>query len=113
MLAELAARGHSVSGIDIVDIRKTDIPDFRLWDGRELPFDDDAFDVVALTFVLHHMSNELKPLLLREAWRVARRRVFIFEDTPRTPLDRLAAWYHGHHYRKQIGSTAPFGFYTQ
>lgn len=113
VLAELAMQGFQVAGIDIVDLRTTDIPAFQLWSGRELPFGDDEFDVVALTFVLHHVPNELKPLLLREAWRVARKRVFIFEDTPRTPLDRLAAWLHGRQFRKQIGSTAAFGFYNQ
>lgn len=63
--------------------------------------------------MLHHVPNELKPALLREARRVARRRVFLLEDTPRTPIDRLAGWMHGRRHRRQIGSTADFGFYTQ
>jgi ubiquinone/menaquinone biosynthesis C-methylase UbiE len=113
VLAQLASEGFEVAGVDIVDLRKTNIPRFSLWTGRELPLGDDTFDVVALTFVLHHVPNSLKPLLLDEAWRVARKRVFILEDTPRTPLDWVAAWLHGRGFRNQIGSTADFGFYSQ
>jgi SAM-dependent methyltransferase len=111
--AELASEGREVTGVDIVDVRRTELRSFRLWDGRHLPFADGSFDVVALVFVLHHVPNELKPEILREVSRVARRRVFILEDTPRTPLDRLAGWIHGRRHRRQIRSTAGFGFYTQ
>jgi SAM-dependent methyltransferase len=111
--AELAHEGREVTGVDIVDVRKATLPSFQLWNGEKLPFPDESYDVVALVFVLHHVPNELKPALLREARRVARRRVFLLEDTPRTPLDRLAGWMHGRRHRRQIGSTADFGFYTQ
>jgi SAM-dependent methyltransferase len=111
--AELALEGREVVGVDIVDVRKTELAAFQLWNGVLLPFPDESFDVVALVFVLHHVPNQLKPGLLREARRVARQRVFILEDTPRTPLDWLAGWMHGHRHRRQIGSTADFGFYTQ
>jgi SAM-dependent methyltransferase len=111
--AELALEGREVAGVDIVDVRKAEVASFRLWNGECLPYPDESFDVVALVFVLHHVPNSLKPALLREARRVARQRVFILEDTPRTPLDWLAGWMHGHRHRRQIGSTADFGFYTQ
>ncbi len=113
MCAELAAAGHRVTGVDIVDVRRTELPSFQLWNGEVLPFADESYDVVALVFVLHHLPNRLKPTLLREARRVARRRLFVLEDTPRTPLDRLAGWLHGREHRRKIGSRADFGYYTQ
>jgi SAM-dependent methyltransferase len=112
LCAELALDGHEVTGVDIVDVRKAQVASFQLWDGERLPFPDESYDVVAFVFVLHHVPNALKPSLLREAHRVARRRVFILEDTPRTPIDWLAGWLHGHRHRRAIGSTADFGFYS-
>src|SRR4051812_11408903 len=90
--AELAARGvPEVHGVDICDIRRTDALPFSLYDGRRLPFPDGRFDLVMLNFVLHHVPDPLKIDLVREALRVARAKVFILEDTPTTPLDRLVS----------------------
>lgn len=114
VLAELAAE-HAVTGIDIVDSRPADLPpfDFARYDGVHLPFPDRSFDVVLLVFVLHHVPNALKPQLFDEVRRVARRHIVVIEDTPRTPIDWLAAWLHGRKHRREIGSDADFGFYTQ
>ncbi len=112
VLGELSA-DHPVMGVDIVDLRAVDLPRFALYDGLTVPCDDQSFDVVLLTFVLHHVPNERKRALLAEARRIARRCVVILEDTPRTLLDRLACWLHGHFHRRRIGSRAGFGFYSQ
>src|SRR5438034_791428 len=112
VLAELAGE-HEVMGVDIVDLRKVELPRFALYDGQHVPCADSSFDVVLLTFVLHHVPNELKPALVAEARRVSRRNVVVLEDTPRTALDRLACNMHGRAHRKRIGTTAGFGFYDQ
>jgi ubiquinone/menaquinone biosynthesis C-methylase UbiE len=112
VLEELAQRGMAISGVDIVDLRRNRSYPFRLYDGQTLPFPDRSFDLVMLSFVLHHVPNERKLSLLREVLRVARRSVFIVEDTPATALDWVASERHGHAYRKRIGSTASFGFLT-
>jgi ubiquinone/menaquinone biosynthesis C-methylase UbiE len=113
VLDELRGRGAGeIFGVDIVDLRQNrDIP-FRLYDGTAIPFADRSFDLVMLSFVLHHVPDDRKRALLREALRVSRGTVFVVEDTPATPLDRLFSHRHGEAYRKRIKSRAPFGFLT-
>lgn len=111
--AALASRGHETWGIDIVDCRRAALDHFALYDGVTIDFPDASFDVVLLAFVLHHVPDDDKPRLLAEARRVCRRALLIVEDTPRTAFDRLVSRRHGEKYRRSIGSTAPFGFYTQ
>lgn len=111
--AALAERGAHVTMTDVFDARRIhDLP-FRLYDGRSLPFDGGTFDVVMLNFVLHHVPNDLKTVLLREAARVSCGRVFVLEDTPENALDRVLSDRHGRAFRTKIGSTAPFGFLTR
>jgi ubiquinone/menaquinone biosynthesis C-methylase UbiE len=99
-----------VATVDIGDFRRVPTPGFTLFDGLALPFPDDHFDVVLFSFVLHHVADVYKPLLLAEARRVARQKVLVLEDTPRGPLDRLASWWHGRRFRARIGSREGFGF---
>jgi ubiquinone/menaquinone biosynthesis C-methylase UbiE len=113
VLAELRARGAGeVFGVDIVDLRRDRALPFGLYDGTTLPFVDGRFDLVMLNFVLHHVPDGRKRALLREALRVSRGTVFVVEDTPATPLDRLFSQRHGEAYRKRIKSHAPYGFLT-
>ena len=114
VLDELAARGvTNVQGVDIVDIRQTKDYPFRLYDGETVPFPDRTFDLVVLSFVLHHVPNGKKLALLEEALRVSRAKVVIVEDTPSTAFDRLMNQRHGESYRRRIRSTAAFGFLTE
>ena len=78
-LADVVEFGNRVGGLPYV----------RLRDPVRLPFDDDAFDAVLLLFVLHHIPRwEDQERLLREAARVARRRIVLIEDTPASRLER-------------------------
>src|SRR5262245_13993969 len=114
VLDELLARGVTdVQGADIVDIRRNKDYPFRLYDGLTLPFPDRSFDIVVLSFVLHHVPNERKTALIEEALRVSRAKVVIVEDTPSSAFDRLMNRRHGEAYRRKIGSTAAFGFLTE
>jgi ubiquinone/menaquinone biosynthesis C-methylase UbiE len=114
VLEELAARGAGeLFGVDVVDIRREKRRPFRLYDGVELPFIDHRFDVVVLSFVLHHVPDDRKRALLREALRVCRGTVVIVEDTPATRLDRFLNRLHGDEYRRRIKSTASYGFLTE
>lgn len=111
--AGLARRARDTWGADIVDLRRAHVPNFLKYDGVTLDVPSDRFDVVVLSFVLHHVPNELKPKLVGEARRVCRRTLLVIEDTPRNAFDRWTSNRHGETYRKKIGSDASFGFYSQ
>ena len=88
-LCELIRRrvGCEVAAVDVEDFNVTSIP-LTIFDGTTLPFDDDSFDVVLLVFVLHHAKDARA--VLKEAQRVARRYVIVFEDINQTKWDRIA-----------------------
>lgn len=102
-----------VFAVDIVDVRRKQTENFSLYDGIKLPFDDRSFDVIVLSFVLHHVPNQTKADVMADVLRVCRRCVIVFEDTPRNFIDRYFNQRHGEKFRKSIGSTFDFGFYTQ
>ncbi len=111
---QLAQRHRGrVLAVDIVDWRKKPTPHFALYDGVHLPFDDCSCDVVALSFTLHHIPNETKPSVIAEVRRVVRRAVLVLEDTPRNFIDRYYNRRHGEEFRRSIGSSAAYGFYTE
>jgi ubiquinone/menaquinone biosynthesis C-methylase UbiE len=99
-----------VQAVDVGDFRKVPTPGFSLYDGLRLPFADGRFDVLLFAFVLHHVPDVHKPLLLAEARRVARRRLIVLEDTPRSGFDRIASWCHGTRFRRRVRSQERFGF---
>ncbi|WP_457652240.1 class I SAM-dependent methyltransferase [Rhodocaloribacter sp.] len=86
-VGEAAARdlGARVHLADVVDMNRTALP-HTVYDGRRLPFPDDAFDVTVLYFVLHH--SEDPSAVLREALRVSRRGVIVAESVYEKDWDR-------------------------
>lgn len=78
--------GVTVEGIDVTDYNLAPI-EAHLYDGVTLPFADGAFDVAMLVFVLHHCPDPESAL--SEALRVAKRGIFVFEDTYDSPWQRL------------------------
>lgn len=81
----LAARGVDVTPVDVRDFSLSRQMRPRLFDGRTLPFADDAADVALLITVLHHVSDPDNSV--REAARVARR-VIVLEDLVESPAER-------------------------
>jgi len=89
----LRARGASMCA-------EADVLDFHvvgggpvLFDGARLPFADRVFDVCLLTFVLSYPDDPAA--LLREAGRVASRRVLVLQSSPRGRAGRFALGLRG------------------
>lgn len=79
-------RKAHVTLLDVADMHRTEIP-VTVYDGRSMPFPDSSFDDCLLLFVLHHCEDPLR--VLEEAVRVAQKRLVIFEDTFRNPLEKF------------------------
>lgn len=75
--------------------RDRSMPFVRQTEPLRVPVADGSHDVVLLMFVFHHMARyEDQERLLREARRIARRRIVVTEDTPGSRFERgiNAAW---------------------
>lgn len=68
----------TIMGVDLIVRPETHIP-VTQFDGKRIPFDDDAFDVVMFVDVLHHTENP--EILLGEARRIARQAVVLKDHT--------------------------------
>ena len=95
---EFAARFASdYIGVDVVDNRIFPI-NFELINGRDLPFGDNVFDIVLISFVLHHADDPVR--LLYESKRVLKPggRIIIFEDLYEGLIAKIICQVHGKSY---------------
>lgn len=96
-------------GIDIKDKLIEKIP-FKRFDGENIPFSENAFDVVLLTYVLHHTKNPTQ--LLKEAKRVSEK-IIVYEDLPEGFLSKLVCQLHGISFDKIWGNPNRTSFRTK
>jgi len=77
-------------GLDNAGFLKTTYPGLTLvrGDGRDLPFKDRSFDIVHSSAVLEHVgSRERQRQFLHEAWRVARKGIFVTTPNRWFPIE--------------------------
>ncbi|HUS52101.1 MAG TPA: class I SAM-dependent methyltransferase [Candidatus Bathyarchaeia archaeon] len=98
-------RKAEVTCTDVVDFNRTDLPTV-LFDGLNLPFADREFDVVLLSYVLHHAGKDQEKLLA-EAKRVCRGKIIIYEDEVLRGSEKLYGKAHGGVYNWLYGTTTP------
>lgn len=77
--------GYKVTLLDVID--KSMYSDFRpmIYDGEDIPFPDNSFDVALLITVLHHTKEPIE--ILKEAARVAPR-IIVMEDLYEGPFQK-------------------------
>ncbi len=86
--------------VDVVNYNETELQ-IELYDGVQLPFDDQSFDYSLLIFVLHHTPDPQR--VLREALRVSRCGVLVVENhvagwlrqQVTRAIDSIPHWQHG------------------
>jgi ubiquinone/menaquinone biosynthesis C-methylase UbiE len=92
----------NILGIDIADERIEKIP-FQKFDGRKIPFKENSFDTILISFVLHHAQNPIE--ILKESKRVAKK-IIIFEDLPENILGKIRCYLHLHSWKFLFKNTA-------
>lgn len=93
--------GVTVTCVDIHNYSGVDLP-VVLFDGVSLPFADKTFDVVLLSYVLHH-SGQRQIDLLKEAKRVCRGKIIIYEDEAVGGIGQLFTSFHGPAFNFIVG----------
>lgn len=73
--------------LDVIGLNQTELP-LILYDGKNIPFDQNSFDGALLICVLHHCQDPLK--VLQETGRTVKKRIIIIEDIASTPLGKVA-----------------------
>jgi len=88
---------YSYDGIDIseksiFEAERKNISNckFVQYDGKNIPYEDETFDVVFIACVLHHIETQARTQILEEVYRVLKKGgvVIIFEHNPINPLTR-------------------------
>lgn len=67
---DIALPDSPAAGVEVAD-----------YDGQTLPFSNESFDSVVFGYFLHYLAREHAVQLLEEGCRVARRNVFVLDDS--------------------------------
>jgi len=81
-------RKIKLTSLDIYRDKKALLP-VILYDGQNVPFEGNSFDVVLLLGVLHHVKVGEREKIIKEARRVSKGLVVILEDTPENKRERF------------------------
>ena len=98
-----------VIGVDVKDNRIIPV-DFKVIDGKNLPFSENSFDCVLISYVLHHSQDPIS--LLKEAKRVCKNKIIIYEDLPEGIVSKLFCKIHGISFNKFFKIKNPAFFKT-
>ncbi len=86
--AKLVCADVSEKSLNIAQARHPDLAEYTLFNGINLPFKNESFDVVFTACVFHHIAAEEHIGLFKEVLRVLKRNgtFIIFEHNPLNPL---------------------------
>jgi ubiquinone/menaquinone biosynthesis C-methylase UbiE len=80
----------SSESIQIAKTKSTNKINFQTFDGSNIPFSDNTFDVIFTACVFHHIDFKLHDNLIKEIYRVLKPngKFYIFEHNPWNPITR-------------------------
>lgn len=99
-----------ITGIDVIDYNKTDIP-LTIYDGKKINFKDSSFDTVLIIVTLHHTEDPEQ--VIREAKRLAKNNIIIFEDVCNTKIQKLITSLYDFIMNIRHSVTTPFNFKSE
>lgn len=87
----LKEKKYAVEAVDIID--KTNASEITplIYDGKQLPYENNHFEVGMLITVLHHCPYPDK--IFEEVLRVSAKRIFILEDVYNNSLMKYLTWF--------------------
>jgi SAM-dependent methyltransferase len=100
----------SIAGVDVLLRPDSRIP-VHLFDGKHLPFNDNAFDTVTFVDVLHHTADPA--ILLKEARRVARIAVVLKDHVPEGLLAYATLRFMDSVGNAHHGVVLPYNYWTR
>jgi SAM-dependent methyltransferase len=100
----------TVRGVDVLLREKTYFPVDK-FDGENLPYAANSFDVVMFVDVLHHTENPY--ILLREAVRVARKSIVLKDHTQNGLFAHSTLRFMDYVGNKKYGVNLPYNYWTQ
>ena len=101
----LKKRGLKVACLDVKNWSKTGMK-VIVYNGKDFPLRDDEFDSALIAYVLHHCEDPMK--VLKEAIRVCKGNIVIFEDTKPSPITNFMDFLSN----RLRGVDTPFKFRT-
>ncbi|MEP6713499.1 MAG: class I SAM-dependent methyltransferase, partial [Ferruginibacter sp.] len=80
----------SAESIRLATHKKLHRADFSVYDGSQIPFEAEKFDIVFIAGVLHHIDYSLHSNLIKEIYRVLKTggRLYLFEHNPLNPVTK-------------------------
>ncbi len=99
-----------IIGVDVIDRRLFPIA-FSLIDGKKLPFASKSFDNALIAYTLHHSKDPI--FLLKEAIRVCKDKIFLYEDLPEGFLSKAFCKIHGFSFDRLFGNKNKTTFKTE
>ena len=100
----------SILGLDVLPREQSHIP-VEIFDGRKIPFDNGAFDIVLFVDVLHHTDDPA--VLLREAARVAASAVLIKDHFRKGIAARQRLRFMDWIGNARFGVALPYNYWTE
>ncbi|MFK7951627.1 MAG: class I SAM-dependent methyltransferase [Ekhidna sp.] len=84
--------GHKVNMLDVIDKSEFSELGLTLFDGKNIPFDDQSFETSTVMFVLHHTDDQDE--LIEECKRVTSKYIIIGEDVIQHNFDKVLGNIH-------------------